>query len=62
MNLNEFKTKHVQGLYSYAHYEAPNGAWIQVHLGNLSVVYCPAPGAKFQHFANLAALKAEFAA
>lgn len=30
MELHEFRPVHVRGLYSYSHYEADNGAWIQL--------------------------------
>jgi len=31
MNLKDFKPKPVQGLYSYDHFEGPDGAFIQSH-------------------------------
>lgn len=31
MKLGLFQPKAVQGLYSFDHFEAPNGMWIQLH-------------------------------
>jgi hypothetical protein len=32
MPLSAFEPKYVRGLYSFTHYQAPNGAWFQVHV------------------------------
>lgn len=43
VDLSEFHSKIVPGLYSYAHFEHENGTFIQVKFGSekpLSIVYC----------------------
>ncbi len=40
MKLGLFQPKAVQGLYSYNHYEAPNGMWIQLVANNRPIGPC----------------------
>jgi hypothetical protein len=55
--LAPFTAKHVQGLYSYSHFEAPDGAWVQIPIGGRGdVVYCASPSHPFKRFPTLAAL------
>lgn len=56
MKLSDFEPKHVQGLYSYDHFEAKNGAFIQRHAHGQEFVYQDADG-KRQKFTNVADLK-----
>jgi hypothetical protein len=56
--ISDFKHKHVQGLYSYTHYEADDGAFVQVHARGDEFVYQRANGARVTVY-SLDALKAE---
>jgi hypothetical protein len=57
MQLSDFKAKPVQGLYNLTHYEAPNGAFIQVSPHG-DCVFCH--GAIFQQFRSFSLLKTWF--
>lgn len=56
MKLNEFKAKTVPGLYLYDHFEAPNGAFIQVNAYRDLWVYQDAEGNRSE-YTTLAACK-----
>jgi hypothetical protein len=57
MQLTDFKPKTVPGLYSFAHYEHENGAFIQASARGDLFVFQDEAG-KRQEFPTLAALKA----
>jgi len=57
MQLADFKVKAVRGLYNFTHYEAPNGAFIQVSPHG-HCVFCH--GAIFQQFRSFSLLKTWF--
>ena len=57
MKLSEFKAKHVQGLYSFNHFEHESGAFIQAHVNGGLWVYQDATG-KRHDFYSIAELKA----
>lgn len=59
MILSDFKAKPVRGLYNLTHYEAPNGAFIQISPHG-HCVFCH--GATFQQFASIAMLRLWFEA
>lgn len=49
-----YKPKPVQGLYSYSHFEASDGSWIQIPLDKLSdIVFCPSDSEPFVKGASL---------
>lgn len=58
--LNEFKIKNVQGLYSYTHFEADDGAFVQVHVRGDEYVYQSVSGERFT-FNSVDALKRKLA-
>lgn len=56
MKLSEFKAKVVPGLYSYDHFEADNGAFIQMSVHRDHFVFQAENGERHE-FVTLAALK-----
>lgn len=56
MKLTDFQAKHVPGLYAFNHFEADNGAFIQVTLDGRRWVYCDENG-KFSDHCSLESLK-----
>lgn len=57
LTLADFTAKHIPGLYSFAHYEGPDGAFIQVHLSGGHWVYQDKDGARHTCY-SIADLKA----
>ena len=55
--LAPFKAKRVPGLYSFNHFEHPDGRWIQVSLRGDVFIYIDA-AARTNRFTTLAALRA----
>ena len=59
--LSSFKLKHVQGLYSYDHFEAEDGSFMQRRHGpKIELVYQDAAGDRF-HFSSIQDLAAHLA-
>lgn len=56
MTLSDFKAKHVPGLYTFCHFEAANGAYIQAHVSGGFWMYQDADG-KRQEVYSLTALR-----
>ena len=50
MKLSDFKTKAVQGLYSYDHFEAENGAFIQRRHCGTEFVFQDANGSRKEFY------------
>ena len=59
-NLADFKAKNVPGLYTFSHFEHPDGRWIQVSHRGDQYVYHDAQ-ASLHNFNTLEALKAHLA-
>lgn len=57
MKIAEFRPKHVPGLYLFAHFEHPSGAFIQAHLGGGLYVYQAADGTR-RDFSDYETLRA----
>lgn len=60
MKLSEFKIKPVRGLYTYYHFERPDGAFVQISYRGDNVVFQDTNGAR-RHFNSIEHLKAEMA-
>lgn len=56
MQLSDFKPKYVPGLYLFYHFEAENGAFIQVHVRGDYWVYRNAQG-EIRRYTDLEELK-----
>ena len=59
-SLADFKAKNVPGLYTFNHFEHPDGRWIQVSIRGDQFVYLDAK-ASIHNFNTLEALKSRLA-